>query len=45
MYDALELDVDKNNKKGTKFGENQYYASAVCLVQKERFKPKRWEKL
>lgn len=40
MYDALELDVDKNNKKGTKFGENEYYASAVCLSEKGKVQAK-----
>ena len=31
MYDALESDLHKNGKDGTRFAENDYFANAVCL--------------
>ena len=40
MYDALELDVDENNKNGTVFGENKYYSSAVCLSERGKAQAK-----
>ena len=42
MYDALESDLHNNGKDGSRFAENDYFADAVCLNSRGKFKLGQW---
>lgn len=40
VYDALESDMHDNGPNNTRFGENEYFANAVCLNAKGKIQAK-----